>query len=45
MRYNATLYFNNKQSALDAGYCDAMMVDDDEPEGHSNQRPALTACC
>ena len=33
MRYNATLYFNTKQSALDAGYCDAMMVDDDEPEG------------
>jgi hypothetical protein len=33
MRYNATLYFNTKQSALDAGYCDASMVDDDEPEG------------
>jgi hypothetical protein len=32
MRYNATLYFNTKQSALDAGYCDAMMVDDDVPE-------------
>ena len=32
MRYNATLYFNTKQSALDAGYCDAVMVDDDVPE-------------
>ena len=32
MRYNATLYFNTKQSALDAGYYDAVMVDDDVPE-------------
>ena len=32
MRYNATLYFDTKQSALDAGYCDAVMVDDDAPE-------------
>lgn len=31
-RYNATLYFNTKQAALDAGYCDAVMVDDDVPE-------------
>jgi hypothetical protein len=31
-RYNATLYFSNKQSALDAGYCDAVAVDDDFPE-------------
>ena len=32
MRYNATLYFDTKQSALDAGYCDAVLVDDDVPE-------------
>ena len=32
MRYNATLYFNTKQSAIDAGYRDAVMVDDDLPE-------------
>ena len=32
MRYNATLYFDTKQSALDAGYCDAVMVNDDIPE-------------
>jgi hypothetical protein len=31
-RYNATLYFETKQAALDAGYCDAVMVDDDVPE-------------
>ena len=31
-RYNATLYFETKQEALDAGYCDAVMVDDDVPE-------------
>ena len=31
-RYNATLYFDTKQSALDAGYCDAVLVDDDIPE-------------
>ena len=29
-RYNATLYFKSKQSALDAGYCDAVENDDDE---------------
>ncbi len=32
MRYDITLYFNDKQSALDSGYCDAVMVDDDVPE-------------
>jgi len=32
LRYNATLYFNTKQSALDAGYCDAVPLDDDIPE-------------
>jgi len=32
-RYNATLYFKTKQSALDAGYCEAMPLDDDMPEG------------
>jgi hypothetical protein len=32
MRYNATLYFNSKQSALNAGYCDAVAVDDDFPD-------------
>ena len=32
MRYNATLFFKTKQSALDAGYCDAMPLDDDIPE-------------
>jgi hypothetical protein len=31
-RYNATLYFETKQAALDAGYCDAVMLDDDIPE-------------
>ena len=31
-RYNATLYFDTKQSALDSGYCDAVLVDDDVPE-------------
>ena len=31
-RYNATLYFKTIQDAMDAGYCDAVMVDDDIPE-------------
>lgn len=31
-RYNATLYFDSIQNAMDAGYCDAVMVDDDIPE-------------
>jgi len=30
-RYNATLYFKTKQSALDAGYCDAT-YDEDETD-------------
>jgi hypothetical protein len=29
-RYNATLYFKSKQSALDAGYCDAVKTDEDD---------------
>ena len=29
MRYNATLFFKSKQSALDAGYCDAVHDEDD----------------
>jgi len=29
-RYNATLYFKNKQSALDSGYCDAVETDEDD---------------
>ena len=29
-RYNATLYFKSKQSALDAGYCDAVENDDED---------------
>jgi len=28
-RFNATLYFKSKQSALDAGYCDAVHIEDD----------------
>jgi len=31
-RYNATLYFDSIQNAMDCGYCDAVMVDDDVPE-------------
>ena len=31
-RYNATLYFKTIQDAMDAGYCDAVMVEDDVPE-------------
>ena len=31
-RYNATLYFDSIQNAMDAGYCDAQPVDDDIPE-------------
>ena len=30
MRYNATLYFKSKQSALDSGYCDAVETDEDD---------------
>ena len=29
-RYNATLYFKSKQSALDSGYCDAVETDEDD---------------
>ena len=29
-RYNATLYFKSKQSALDAGYCDAVETGEDD---------------
>ena len=29
MRYNATLYFDSMQNAMDAGYCDAVYVDDE----------------
>jgi hypothetical protein len=32
LRYELTLYFNDKQSALDAGYFDAVLVDDDVPD-------------
>lgn len=28
-RYNATLFFKSIQSAMDAGYCDAVENDDD----------------
>ena len=28
-RYNATLYFRDEESALEAGYCDAVRNDDD----------------
>ena len=28
-RYNATLYFESKESAMESGYCDAVFVDDD----------------
>ena len=31
-RYNATLYFDSMQNAMDAGYCDATYLDDDLPE-------------
>ncbi len=31
-RYNATLYFDSMQNAMDAGYCDAVYLDDDIPE-------------
>ena len=31
-RYNATLYFDSIQNAMDAGYCDAVYLDDDIPE-------------
>lgn len=31
-RYHVTLYFNTAQDAMDSGYCDAVMVDDDVPE-------------
>jgi hypothetical protein len=30
VRYNATLYFKSKQSALDSGYCDAVETDEDD---------------
>jgi len=33
LRYNATLYWKTKQSAMDAGYWEAMPLDDDMPEG------------
>ena len=32
MRYNVTLYFETEREALDAGYCDAVMVSDNFPE-------------
>jgi hypothetical protein len=31
-RYNATLHFDSMQNAMDAGYCDAVYLDDDIPE-------------
>ena len=31
-RYNATLYFDSMQNAMDSGYCDATYIDDDIPE-------------
>ena len=42
-RYNATLYFDSIQSAMDAGYCDAVMVDDDTPE--LGYQAVITFCC
>ena len=33
-RYNATLYFDTLQNAMDAGYCDAVAVDGDEDNGY-----------
>ena len=31
-RYSATLHFDSMQNAMDAGYCDAVPVNDDVPE-------------
>ena len=31
-KLDITLYFETQERALEAGYCDAVMVDDDVPE-------------
>jgi hypothetical protein len=30
MRYNVTLYFKSKESAVDSGYCDAVETDEED---------------